>query len=94
MKIVNWSIWVYFGICSFVLIQSQKKIDMLCKLVRVRASQARKMQERGWKPRWFTKEKGSEAYRYKGGYWEARERGSWDNCPDIFGHIDSEQQIE
>ncbi|KAH0858894.1 hypothetical protein HID58_087155 [Brassica napus] len=59
-----------------------------------RQRQARKMQERGWKPRWFTKEKGSEAYRYKGGYWEARERGSWDNCPDIFGHIDSEQQIE
>ncbi|CAF2043439.1 unnamed protein product [Brassica napus] len=59
-----------------------------------RQRQARKMQERGWKPRWFTKEKGSEAYRYKGGYWEARERGSWDNCPDIFGHIDSDQQIE
>lgn len=57
-------------------------------------AQARKMQERGWKPRWFTKEEGSEAYRYKGGYWEARESGSWEDCPDIFGHIDSEQQTE
>ncbi|KAJ4906080.1 Oxysterol-binding protein-related protein 1C [Raphanus sativus] len=59
-----------------------------------RQRQARKMQERGWKPRWFTKEEGSEAYRYKGGYWEARESGSWEDCPDIFGHIDSEQQTE
>jgi len=55
--------------------------------------QARKMQERGWKPRWFMKEKGSESYRYKGGYWEAREDGSWVDCPDIFGHIDSDQQM-
>uniref|UniRef100_A0A1J3K595 Oxysterol-binding protein-related protein 1C n=1 Tax=Noccaea caerulescens TaxID=107243 RepID=A0A1J3K595_NOCCA len=59
-----------------------------------RQRQARKMQERGWKPRWFTKEKGSDAYRYKGGYWEARENGIWEDCPDIFGHVDSEQQIE
>ncbi|KAJ0233259.1 Oxysterol-binding protein-related protein 1C [Hirschfeldia incana] len=59
-----------------------------------RQRQARKMQERGWKPRWFTKEEGSEAYRYKGGYWEARESGSWEECPDIFGHVDSEQQTE
>ncbi|CAN8246912.1 unnamed protein product [Cochlearia groenlandica] len=57
-----------------------------------RQRQARKMQERGWKPRWFTKEKGSEAYRYKGGYWEAREREEWIDCPDIFGHIDSDHQ--
>ncbi|CAN6816549.1 unnamed protein product [Brassica oleracea] len=59
-----------------------------------RQRQARKMQERGWKPKWFTKEEGSEAYRYKGGYWEARESRSWEDCPDIFGHIDSEQQTE
>ncbi|KFK32151.1 hypothetical protein AALP_AA6G204700 [Arabis alpina] len=58
-----------------------------------RQRQARKMQERGWKPRWFTKEKGSESYQYKGGYWEARERGEWTDCPDIFGHIDSEHQM-
>ncbi|XP_015943862.1 oxysterol-binding protein-related protein 1D [Arachis duranensis] len=46
--------------------------------------QARKMQERGWQPRWFQKnEDGS--YRYKGGYWEAREKHSWDGIPDIFG---------
>ncbi|KAG8378318.1 hypothetical protein BUALT_Bualt08G0124900 [Buddleja alternifolia] len=50
-----------------------------------RQRQARKMQERGWKPRWFAKDKGSDTYRYVGGYWEARERGEWESCPDIFG---------
>ncbi|CAI9764047.1 unnamed protein product [Fraxinus pennsylvanica] len=29
--------------------------------------QARKMQERGWKPQWFAKDKGSDTYRYIGG---------------------------
>ncbi|KAG6507491.1 hypothetical protein ZIOFF_032839 [Zingiber officinale] len=44
-----------------------------------RQRQARKMQESGWKPQWFVKDKGSETYRYIGGYWEAREdsRFSW-----------------
>ncbi|KAK6923315.1 Oxysterol-binding protein, partial [Dillenia turbinata] len=50
-----------------------------------RQRQSRKMQERGWKPRWFAKEIGSETYRYIGGYWEAREKGEWNSCPDIFG---------
>ncbi|CAN1854933.1 Oxysterol-binding protein-related protein 1A, partial [Linum perenne] len=58
-----------------------------------RQRQARKMQESGWKPRWFVKEKlenGSSTtnnytYRYIGGYWEARENGRWDSCPTIFG---------
>eukprot|EP00262_Sarcandra_glabra_P009759 TRINITY_DN2431_c0_g1_i1.p1 TRINITY_DN2431_c0_g1~~TRINITY_DN2431_c0_g1_i1.p1 ORF type:complete len:812 (+),score=126.22 TRINITY_DN2431_c0_g1_i1:187-2622(+) len=50
-----------------------------------RQRQSRKMQERGWKPRWFSKEKGSDTYRYIGGYWEAREQQNWDSCPDIFG---------
>ncbi|KAF5442468.1 hypothetical protein F2P56_035121 [Juglans regia] len=59
-----------------------------------RQRQARRMQERGWKPRWFVKDKGSDTYRYLGGYWEARERGKWDSCPDIFGHIPSDQQSE
>ncbi|KAG1330696.1 putative Oxysterol-binding protein-related protein [Cocos nucifera] len=53
--------------------------------------QARKMQESGWKPRWFAKDKGSDAYRYIGGYWEAREKGKWDGCPDIFGQIPGDQ---
>ncbi|XVF39408.1 hypothetical protein PTKIN_Ptkin01aG0032500 [Pterospermum kingtungense] len=59
-----------------------------------RQRQARKMQERGWKPRWFTKDKGSDTYRYIGGYWEAREQGKWDSCPDIFGQIPSDHLID
>ncbi|KAL5145434.1 Oxysterol-binding protein-related protein 1C [Glycine soja] len=63
-----------------------------------RQRQARKMQESGWKPRWFAKDKASGSYRYLGGYWEARQRGNWDSCPDIFGqipsvHISDEGQI-
>ncbi|XP_057504509.1 oxysterol-binding protein-related protein 1C-like isoform X4 [Actinidia eriantha] len=56
-----------------------------------RQRQARKMQESGWKPKWFAKDKGSDTYRYIGGYWEAREKGSWESCPDIFGHFPSDQ---
>ncbi|XP_012078163.1 oxysterol-binding protein-related protein 1C isoform X2 [Jatropha curcas] len=56
-----------------------------------RQRQARKMQERGWKPRWFAKDKGSDGYRYTGGYWEAREEGNWDLCPDIFGQVPADQ---
>ncbi|ESW09360.1 hypothetical protein PHAVU_009G121300 [Phaseolus vulgaris] len=55
-----------------------------------RQRQARKMQESGWKPRWFAKDKTSGTYRYVGGYWEARQRGNWDSCPDIFGQIPSD----
>ncbi|OIT31222.1 PREDICTED: oxysterol-binding protein-related protein 1C-like isoform X3 [Nicotiana attenuata] len=56
-----------------------------------RQRQARKMQERGWKPRWFAKDRGGDSYRYIGGYWEAREKGKWEACPDIFGHIPPDQ---
>ncbi|KAK1384415.1 oxysterol-binding protein-related protein 1C-like [Heracleum sosnowskyi] len=56
-----------------------------------RQRQARKMQERGWKPQWFAKGKESDSYQYIGGYWEAREHGNWDSCPDIFGQISSDQ---
>ncbi|KAG1334686.1 oxysterol-binding protein-related protein 1C [Cocos nucifera] len=59
-----------------------------------RQRQARKMQERGWKPRWFAKDKRSDTYRYIGGYWEAREKGNWDECPDIFGQIPGDQIID
>ncbi|XP_062146317.1 oxysterol-binding protein-related protein 1C isoform X2 [Alnus glutinosa] len=59
-----------------------------------RQRQARKMQEQGWKPQWFAKDKESDSYRYIGGYWEARERGNWDSCPDIFGQIPSDQLSE
>ncbi|AES72125.1 putative oxysterol-binding protein [Medicago truncatula] len=46
--------------------------------------QARKMQERGWQPRWFKKHDDG-SYRYMGGYWEAREKNNWDGISDIFG---------
>ncbi|GFS41786.1 OSBP(oxysterol binding protein)-related protein 1C [Actinidia rufa] len=59
-----------------------------------RQRQARKMQESGWKPKWFAKDKGSDTYRYIGGYWEAREKGSWESCPDIFGHFPSDQVLD
>lgn len=56
-----------------------------------RQRQARKMQERGWQPRWFAKDESSGGYRYVGGYWEAREMGNWDGCPDIFGQLPVDQ---
>lgn len=46
--------------------------------------QARKMQERGWQPRWFKKDEDG-CFRYIGGYWETREKNNWDGIPDIFG---------
>lgn len=46
--------------------------------------QARKVQQKGWRPRWFYKDKDG-CYHYVGGYWEARERGDWNGIPDIFG---------
>ncbi|XP_073352216.1 oxysterol-binding protein-related protein 1C isoform X2 [Aegilops tauschii subsp. strangulata] len=58
-----------------------------------RQRQARKMQESGWKPRWFAKDKGSDTYRYLGGYWESREKSSWDGCPDIFGQLPNDLMI-
>ncbi|KAI3930971.1 hypothetical protein MKW98_030210 [Papaver atlanticum] len=47
--------------------------------------QARRLQERGWQPKWFKKDKEDDCYRYVGGYWEARENKKWDEIPDIFG---------
>ncbi|GFY91497.1 OSBP(oxysterol binding protein)-related protein 1C [Actinidia rufa] len=49
-------------------------------------TEARKLQERGWQPRWFCQDKEDGSYRYVGGYWEARERGNWEGIPDIFSH--------
>ncbi|KAI7739418.1 hypothetical protein M8C21_010761 [Ambrosia artemisiifolia] len=56
-----------------------------------RQRQAKKMQERGWKPRWFAKDKASDTFVYTGGYWEAREQAKWDSCPDIFGQFSTDQ---
>ncbi|KAM7464697.1 hypothetical protein LguiA_032818 [Lonicera macranthoides] len=47
--------------------------------------QARKLQERGWRPRWFKKDEEDGCYRYLGGYWETREEGKKEGIPDIFG---------
>ncbi|XP_073286003.1 oxysterol-binding protein-related protein 1C-like [Primulina huaijiensis] len=59
-----------------------------------RQRQAWKMQERGWKARWFAKDRESDTYRYVGGYWEAKEQGNWESCPDIFGQIPADQSLD
>ncbi|KAG9133685.1 hypothetical protein Leryth_018685 [Lithospermum erythrorhizon] len=46
--------------------------------------QARKLQERGWQPKWFQQDEEG-YYRYSGGYWEERDKGGWDGISDIFG---------
>uniref|UniRef100_A0A803L0Y6 PH domain-containing protein n=1 Tax=Chenopodium quinoa TaxID=63459 RepID=A0A803L0Y6_CHEQI len=46
--------------------------------------QARRIQESGWQPRWFQRDEDG-CYRYIGGYWETREKGSWEGISDIFG---------
>jgi len=62
---------------SFLLFFSSKIYVFFVK-------QARKLQERGWQPRWFRKDEDG-CYCYMGGYWDARERKNWDGIPDIFG---------
>jgi hypothetical protein len=47
--------------------------------------QSRKMQDNGWKPRWFRRD--DDTFRYVGGYWEARQQRKWDGCHDIFGEF-------
>ncbi|CAI9278240.1 unnamed protein product [Lactuca saligna] len=46
--------------------------------------QARKVQERGWRPRWFSKDEDG-CFHYVGGYWEMRDKKDWNGIPDIFG---------
>lgn len=46
--------------------------------------QARKLQERGWQPRWFKKDEDG-CFRYMGDYWETRDEKDWKGIPDIFG---------
>lgn len=48
---------------------------------------SRKLQENGWKPRWFRGEGENGSFRYVGGYWEARKQLKWDECPNIFGEF-------
>ncbi|KAL0395309.1 UNVERIFIED_CONTAM: Oxysterol-binding protein-related protein 2A [Sesamum latifolium] len=52
----------------------------------MRQRMSRKLQEHGWKPKWFQRD-GDGAFHYVGGYWEARQQAKWDGCPDIFGEI-------
>lgn len=52
--------------------------------------QSRKIQESGWKPRWFRREGENGTFRYVGGYWEAREHGRWDGCPNTFGEFNED----
>ncbi|XP_023539848.1 oxysterol-binding protein-related protein 2A-like isoform X1 [Cucurbita pepo subsp. pepo] len=50
---------------------------------------SRKLQDNGWKPRWFHREgeDTDEPYKYMGGYWEARKERKWDGCLDVFGEL-------
>ncbi|KAJ8767679.1 hypothetical protein K2173_018237 [Erythroxylum novogranatense] len=55
-----------------------------------RQRMSRKLQEHGWKPRWFQKESENGTFQYVGGYWEAREQRNWDGCLDIFGEFNED----
>ncbi|KAI7740696.1 hypothetical protein M8C21_014718 [Ambrosia artemisiifolia] len=55
-----------------------------------RQRMSKKLQENGWKPRWFQNDSESDTYRYVGGYWEKREERSWDDCPNIFGEVNQD----
>lgn len=55
-----------------------------------RQRMSQKLQETGWKPRWFQQEGENGSYRYLGGYWEARGENKWDECPDIFGEFNED----
>lgn len=41
-----------------------------------------------YQARWFERcedrVSGEQVHIYKGGYWETKDRGGWDGCPDIF----------
>ncbi|XP_024985744.1 oxysterol-binding protein-related protein 2A isoform X1 [Cynara cardunculus var. scolymus] len=52
-----------------------------------RQRMSRKLQDNGWKPRWFKKDGEDGTYRYVGGYWEKREEWNWEDCPNIFGEF-------
>ncbi|KAL0711987.1 hypothetical protein Bca4012_018965 [Brassica carinata] len=55
-----------------------------------RQRMSRKIQESGWRPRWFEPLGETESYKYTGGYWEARDERRWDDCPNIFGEFTEE----
>ncbi|XP_052463112.1 oxysterol-binding protein 1 isoform X2 [Carassius gibelio] len=51
-------------------------------------AQAKSGHQDNYTPMWFERlvdpMTGETTHIYKGGYWEAKEQGSWDSCPDIF----------
>eukprot|EP00735_Rhodelphis_limneticus_P015137 TRINITY_DN92_c0_g1::TRINITY_DN92_c0_g1_i1::g.14816::m.14816 TRINITY_DN92_c0_g1::TRINITY_DN92_c0_g1_i1::g.14816 ORF type:complete len:726 (+),score=117.04,sp/Q8L751/ORP1C_ARATH/39.77/3e-163,Oxysterol_BP/PF01237.13/2.1e-113,PH_11/PF15413.1/1.2e-06,PH_11/PF15413.1/2.1e+03,PH/PF00169.24/0.0019,PH/PF00169.24/1.5e+04,PH/PF00169.24/6.8e+03,PH_8/PF15409.1/1.1e+02,PH_8/PF15409.1/4.9 TRINITY_DN92_c0_g1_i1:100-2277(+) len=55
--------------------------------------EARKLQEGGWKPRWFTPPEGQKpgqddwrgGYSFTNQYWDARDKNNWEGCRNIFG---------
>ncbi|MFS8004004.1 putative oxysterol-binding protein [Helianthus anomalus] len=55
-----------------------------------RQRMSRKLQENGWKPRWFEKDGENGTYKYTGGYWEKREEQNWEDCPNIFGEFNED----
>uniref|UniRef100_A0A0A9H0Z7 Uncharacterized protein n=1 Tax=Arundo donax TaxID=35708 RepID=A0A0A9H0Z7_ARUDO len=59
-----------------------------------RQRMARKMQESGWKPRWFQRDGKDGTFRYVGGYWEAREQRKWVGCNDIFGNSSNSPKLQ
>ncbi|KAG9452382.1 hypothetical protein H6P81_005286 [Aristolochia fimbriata] len=61
-----------------------EKADAEKQRLERRQRMSRKLQEKGWKPRWFQRDDEDGPYRYVGGYWEAREQKKWDGCPHIF----------
>lgn len=65
-------------------------LSLLMKQLYEWGIQAREMQESGWEPRWFARDKSSGTYRYVGGYWEARVLGNWNSCRNIFCQISSD----
>ncbi|KAK9045954.1 hypothetical protein V6N11_051857 [Hibiscus sabdariffa] len=53
-------------------------------------NEVKKTKKNGCKPRRFHRDGESGSFRHAGGYWEARERGKWDGCPNIFGEFNEE----
>ncbi|XP_065008314.1 oxysterol-binding protein-related protein 2A-like isoform X3 [Musa acuminata AAA Group] len=58
-----------------------------------RQRMSRKLQENGWKPRWFRRDSEHETFHYIGGYWEAREKNKWEDCMDIFGEFPNDAMV-
>lgn len=67
------SFYQYHANCN-VNEKKREKKGMLMNLSMLYAIQARRMQEKGWQPRWFKKDSEDDCFQYIGGYWEERER--------------------